>query len=108
MGFMDNTVAVGLKQIINAKIQSFGHVESLQFDSGQKRLDMFLQLQGEPELLKVTVTNFTLVKTGGSTVVHIKELKTSRAWMNALWAEKIKELKLEIPPQYAAMVKFLL
>ncbi len=108
MGFMDNTVAVGLKQIINEKIKSFGHVEKLLLNSGQKRLEIALQLRGETEPLRVTVTNYELVKYGDSAVVLIKELNTSKEWVNALWLERIKQFKFEIPPQYASMVKFMM
>ncbi|MBN2413415.1 hypothetical protein JXQ31_17185 [candidate division KSB1 bacterium] len=108
MGFLDNTVATGLKQIINDKIKSFGLVENLQLNSGQKRLEMTLQLRGETEPLRVMVTNFELVKSGDSTVVLIKELQTSKEWVNTLWSERIKQFKFEIPPQYASMVKFMM
>jgi len=108
MGFMDKTVAVGLKQIIDAKIENFGKVTDLQLNSGQKRLDMTVQLNGETEPLRVTVTNYELVKSGDATVVIFKELHTSREWLNVLWKERIKQFQYEIPPQYASMIKFLM
>ncbi|HPG40876.1 MAG TPA: hypothetical protein PLP19_18375 [bacterium] len=108
MRILDNSISIGLKQLLNSQIERFGKVEKLDFNSGKRQLELILDLRGEKDPVEVVITDFKLIKEAEKTFIQINKLHTSKVWVNILWTDWIRQYRFEVPQQYAAVVKFLL
>jgi len=62
-------------------------------------------LDGEKEPLHVKINNYELREDGGKYYLVANDIITSRAWMNTVASQYLSGQKLEIPAEYAHMLK---
>jgi len=77
---------------------------TLQIDSANKKATLDLELKGETLPLHVTVDRYELTTLEDKTFLEIKELTTSREWINVLAGEFLKGKKFEVPEMMKAVL----
>jgi len=67
-------------------------------------------LKGEVEPLKVELKDYTIVEKDGQELFEFTEVETSREWINILIETFVKDKsnKIEIPQEYAKLIKMVL
>ena len=93
------------RRYFNHKMKSFGARTNLEIDSENKNISLDLELNGEAELIRMTISNYRLVENGKCTFFEVGDISASRAWINALLAEpavkqKIKEVLAKPRPGF--------
>ena len=77
---------------------------TLQIDSANKKATLDLELKGETQPLRVTIDRYELTTQEDKTFLEIKELATSREWINVLVGEFLKGKKFEVPEVVKAVL----
>ena len=85
------------RQYFNHQYSNFGVMTTLQIDSANKKATLDLELKGETQPLRVTINRYELTTQEDKTFLEIKELTTSREWINILAGEFLKGKKFEVP-----------
>jgi len=67
----------------------------LEIDSENKTINLDLQLKGEAETIRVTISNYKLVENGTCTFIEVDDITASREWINALLAEPAVKQKIK-------------
>ena len=80
----DPVVGWGLREYFNYNYKSLGTMTTLQIDSTNKRASLDLELKGETQPLHITINHYELTSAGDKTFIEIKEITTSREWINSL------------------------
>ena len=93
----DPVVGWGLREYFNRNYKSLGTMTNLQIDSTNKRATLDLELKGETQPLRVTINCYELTSVGDKSFIEIKELNTSREWINSLAGGFLKGRKFEVP-----------
>lgn len=86
-----------LRKYLNHKYQSFGVMTSLQIDSAKKTASLELDLKGETQPLRITISRYQVTREGGRSFIEIKELNTSREWVTSLARQLVKDKKFAVP-----------
>jgi hypothetical protein len=92
------------RQYFNHKYPYFGAMTTLQIDSANKKATLDLELKGETQPLHVTIDRYELTTIGEKTFLEIKELTTSREWINVLAGKFLKGKKIEAPEMLNAVL----
>jgi hypothetical protein len=92
------------RQYFNHKYSYFGVMTTLQIDSTNKKATLELELKGETQPLRVTIDRYELTTVGEKTFLEIKELTTSREWINVFAGKFLKGKKFEIPEVVKAVL----
>ena len=104
-GAKDKSLSVAVQTAINYKIKEFGEMLKFNLDSKTKTIELELMLDGEKEPLHVKINNYELREDGGKYYLVANDIITSRAWMNTVASQYLSGQKLEIPAEYAHMLK---
>ncbi len=100
----DSVRGWGAREYLNHHYRSLGAMTTLLLDSTNKKASLDLELKGETQPLQVTVGRYELSSMGGKTFIEIKELSTSREWINFLARDFLKDKKFEIPELLGAVL----
>jgi hypothetical protein len=92
------------RQYFNHQYSNFGVMTTLQIDSANKKATLDLELKGETQPLWVTIDRYELTTVGEKTFLEIKELTTSREWINVLAKEFFEDRKFEVPEAVKAVL----
>jgi len=103
----DVALSKGAKEAVNPQIADFGKVEELQIDTDGKSLKLEVVLDGELAPLHVDIGRYELVREGEGCYILLKEIRTSRQWIDTLAARHIEGRRFEIPQEYAGIVEML-
>jgi hypothetical protein len=103
-GGKDKALSLAIKKAINYKLKEIGEMLSLKLDSKEKPLDMEVMLEGEKEPLKVHIGNYTIDLEDGNYYLNIKDIATSRVWINTLIGQYFSQNRFEIPEECAKML----
>jgi len=104
-GAKDKSLSVAVQTAINYKIKEFGEMLKFNLDSKTKTIELELMLDGEKEPLHVKINNYELREDGDKYYLVANDIITSRAWMNTVASQYLSGQKLEIPAEYAHMLK---
>ncbi|MDB6124979.1 MAG: hypothetical protein JWQ71_3972 [Pedosphaera sp.] len=94
----------GAREYFNHRYKTLGTMTTLQIDSANKKATLDLELKGETQPLKVTINRYELTAVGNKTFIEIKELQTSREWINVLAGQFVKGKKFEVPEMVKALL----
>lgn len=83
------------RRLLNLKIKSYGIMTALKIDRENKTVSLELELKGEVQPIKITVSNYNIVENDKGTFIEVGEITTSREWMNALLAEPAMKEKIK-------------
>jgi|SRR5882724_2186037 len=87
----------GAREWLNRKHGAIGTVTALQIDSASHRITLDLELKGDSQPLHVVISRYELTNSEGKSLLEIKELNTSREWINVLAQAFLKGKKFEVP-----------
>ncbi|HZQ45838.1 MAG TPA: hypothetical protein VFC07_02405 [Verrucomicrobiae bacterium] len=93
----DSVTGWGLREYFNHNYKLLGTMTTLQIDSTNKRATLDLELKGETQPLRVNINRYELTSAGDKTFIEIKEVNTSREWINVLAGGFLKGRKFEVP-----------
>jgi len=88
---------------LNEKVlRPYGTLLQLEIHPGERTIEAELELKGETEPLRVTLSGYTFTENDGQWFMEVRQIKTSRAWINTLLSEpfvqgEIKALLLANP-----------
>ena len=78
-------------EINNGLLKKYGKVTKLEIDRENKTINAVLDLKGEKEGVRITLSNYRLVQEEGENpVFELGEIEVSREWLNALIKTLIK------------------
>jgi len=111
-GAKDKMIAAGVSQFLNSKLAGYGKVKNLNLNSQEKSIYLEVELQGEPDTLKVLILGYELRQEQGESFFCFEQIKCSRTWLDKLFKEVIipkyvPEQKILIPAKYASMLKLI-
>ena len=101
----DAALSKGAKAGINSYIKEYGKMLKLTLDSKNKSITMEVLLEGEKEPLSVNVQHYELTEENGKHLLKIYGIQTSRAWINTVAGSYLEGKALEVPAEYAKMLK---
>src|SRR5689334_10730800 len=95
----DSAVSWGAREYFNHKYEPLGKMTKLQIDATNQKASLEVELKGETQPLQITIQSYEVTDVGGKSFLEVKQMQTSREWMNIVAAELIKggKLKFEIP-----------
>lgn len=104
MSFVANMLSAGLRTFINTKYERYGCVRRLELNPSARTVDAEILLAGEDAPVFVQAA-YALEPEEDKTMLIIREAQLSRAWMQALLADRYPDgLRLALPPQAAALL----
>ena len=101
----DKTLSLGVKQAVNYKFKEIGEMLKFNLDSINKTIELEILLEGEKEPLHVTVHHYEITQEGDKHFLVARDITTSRQWINTLAKQYLAGQRLEIPTEYASMLK---
>ena len=101
----DKALSLGVKQAVNYKLKEIGEMLKFNLDSERKTIELEILLDGEKETLHVTIHHYAIMQEGDKHFLVAKKIITSRKWMNTMAEQYLAGKKLEIPNEYASMLK---
>ena len=101
----DAALSKGAKIAINSQIKEYGKMLKLNLNSQEKSIEMEVMLDGEHEPLSVHIRNYELTEENGRHFLKVHGVITSRAWINTIASSHLEGKALEIPAEYAKMLK---
>jgi len=94
-----------IKIVINKVIAKYGNIIKLQLDSQEKEMNLEVFLKGEEDILQVKINKYYIKNENHKNFLILKEVKTSREWLNLLIEDYLSSQKFEIPSEYTKIVK---
>lgn len=87
----------------------YGDMLDLSINTQDKTLSATLLLNGETQPIQLELKHYQLDQEDGKTflVIDPADVATSREWLNQVVTNALKPMRLEIPSQYAWVVKLL-
>lgn len=100
-------------EINNGLLRNYGKMTRLEIDKESKTIIADLDLKGEKESVRVTVSNYRLIDEGTNPVFEPGTIEVSREWLNvvlkSLVEKRIIPERIEIKnPLYQSVVKLIL
>jgi len=112
MGFTswvkDKAIGSLLKAFANNVVSDFGRIENIDLDSENKKIILLVWLKGEKEIISLEVTKYEVVKSNNKNYIHLHNISASREWIEVAINKYFIERQIEIPEQFAGVIKILL
>jgi hypothetical protein len=78
-------------EINSGLLKKYGKMTKLEIDKENKRINADLDLKGEKEPIRLTLSNYRLIQAEGkSPLFELGSIEVSRAWLNALLETFVK------------------
>ena len=103
----DKSISLALEQAINYKLKDIGKLVALNLNSKDKVIELEVLLEDEKESLHVKINSYEIAKEDGEHFLVVKDVSTSRAWINKIALKYLKSRHIKIPKEYASIVKML-
>lgn len=109
MGFLtaskDRLVENMAPALLNKSVlKPYGRIVELKLNSGDKALEVTLELKGEREPVHIDVQEYELIQEDGGCFLIIKKAATSREWLTALAEEIVIGKRLKVPAEASRIV----
>ena len=101
----DRTISAGLFTAFDYKIKEFGKMLKFNLDSKNKTIELEVMLDGEKEPLNIHIDNYEIQEIDGIYYIAVKNITTSRRWINVVASQYLNGQKIEVPQEYAKMLK---
>ena len=79
----------------------------LKLNPKDKNLEVEILLKGEVEPLKLKIDSYEIRREGGKSFITLREIKTSREWLDVVVKNFIENREFEIPNSIEEMVGIL-
>ena len=104
----DALLSSGARKFMDSQIQEYGKVLKFNLDSKEKSMELEVMLEGEKEPLHVKINHYELQKEDEKDYITIKDVVTSRTWINTVASQYIEGKKFEVPSGYASVLKMMI
>jgi hypothetical protein len=110
-GFFSSIKDVALtgvvRQFLGSKLEGLGKVAHLKMDTGARRIEVKVELEGEVTPVEIVLTGYEIVEKGGATTITSPAgaFQSSRPWLTKLLNTQLAGRSFEIPAQYARYAK---
>lgn len=101
----DLAVSLTLKKVINMKINKFGEVSKLDFNTTNKTIDIEVNLKGEEKVLNVFVDQYNIQEENNKHYLIVDEIRSSKEWISSLLKKYVNNEKFELPNEYVKILK---
>jgi len=101
----DLTLSLAIKKVINKKIEKFGEISKLDFNTNTKTIDIEVQLKGEIEILKIFVDKYEIKEENSRHYLIVNHIKSSKEWLTSVLEEYVNNEKFEVPSEYVTILK---
>ena len=88
---------------VNKFIRPYGTVDELKIDSERSRIEVVCRLDGELDLIGVTIERYRIEAKDGKNFLHVVESSATRPWLQAVMRDHLHGRKVELP-SWAATV----
>jgi hypothetical protein len=94
---IDAVLSAVAKKYANKQLSGIGKVVMFSLDSIDKKVSVSLDLKGEKETIRLDVLTYDILKEGGRFYFVVKELSSSREWVEVAAKKYLKEKRMGIP-----------
>jgi hypothetical protein len=101
----DLALSMAIKKVVNMKIEKFGEVFKLEFNTNAKNIDIEVALKGEIEILKVFVDQYNIKEEDSKHYLVVNHISSSKEWLTSVLAEYVNNEKFEVPREYVKILK---
>ena len=92
----------------NSKFKRYGKLLSIKLDSKNQSLHFEALLKGEREPLEIEVIKYELEQENGEDYIYLKEVKTSKEWLNYLIDDYLLNQRYKLPKKAAGLLNAVL
>lgn len=100
----DRMASNAAKVYLNEKLRNYGRLEELEIDSGQRRVRLICQLDGEPTAVGITVEQYEIERDGAATFLVVGRSSATRPWLQALLRDQLHGRRIELPAWVAGLL----
>ena len=93
------------KNLLNRKLDKFGEITHLEFDSNKDEIELEVVLKGETAPLKVILKGYTLTEVEGKHYIRIQNIRTSREWLNHVVEDYVHGKEFKVPKKYVRLIR---
>jgi hypothetical protein len=97
-----------IKGFLNLHYGRFGKMTELKINPDTKTIEAQVQLKGESEPIRLTVTRYTIDRDELGTYVEIGDVSVSRQWMELLAKEALIGKRVRLPAAAAKLLGMIL
>ena len=101
----DIAVSATGKSLLNKKMDKFGEITHLEFDSNKDEIELEVILKGETAPLKVMIKGYTIREVEGINYLRIQNIRTSREWLNHVVEDYVHGKEFKIPKKYVRLIR---
>jgi len=103
----DLALSSAIERIAEKYVSPFGKILSFHLDTTGRSMEITVHLKGETEPVTISVHEYELLKEADASFVFLKNVKSSRQWIEALSEEYLLNRKIRIPNRIGKMLGFL-
>jgi hypothetical protein len=103
--FKDNLSSFSGEQIIKGAVERYGELLDFKLNSTAKSIYIKLLPKGEKEPVEVNVNRYEVIEQSGKLFIHIHDIKASREWISLLAKDYVIKNRIEVPGNYASIVR---
>jgi hypothetical protein len=93
-----------MRLIIKGFISHFGKLVYFNLNSQLKSISISLKLSGEAEVVTINIFKYEIEKDGSKSFLCLKDVSTSKEWLNILAKKYPDKMKIEIPKRYEPLI----
>jgi len=98
----------GIVFVINSRIGKYGKILDLDLDTGRKTIELEILLKGEKDSVYVKIGNSEIIGETESCFLILRQISTSREWLDILARSHLEGRLFRIPEKYAKMAKLVI
>jgi hypothetical protein len=96
-GIKDSLASSAAKALIGGRIERYGRLVELRIRSREKTIGAVLQLAGEADEVRIEVTRYRVVGSGGDHALVLESITVSREWLQLLLEDFVVGKPIPIP-----------
>lgn len=101
----DNFSSAAAEKFIAQYIEKYGKLTNFKINSTEKKIVISVILKGEVSPIDIKIGEYILTSSGGKEYITAKSVSASREWLEMALNDYFKGKPIEIPSQYAGMIK---
>jgi hypothetical protein len=100
---IDAILSAVAKRYANKQLTGIGKIISFSLNSLEKKASVSLDLRGEKETIRLDVLKYEILKQGRKYYFVVRDLSSSREWVEVAAKKYLKEKRMEIPKTLGAL-----
>jgi hypothetical protein len=102
----DAILSVIMKKFAHKQLSGIGKITALSMNSMERKASVSLLLNGEKEKIRFDVLKFDILKENGKYFFLVKEIFSSREWIQAAANKILVGKKIEIPKRLGQWIQY--